>query len=134
MRYTRHLTASLAVVTLAGCGTAPNPATTYRLQDVERTRPTCSTPDECQQKWEVAQLWVVKNADYKIQTATSVLIQTFNPRRSSSAIAAQVTKEPLGGGRYRFVAKVWCDNMFGCKPDEVSAVLDFNGTVNAVKP
>lgn len=51
--------------------------------------------------------------------------------RSSSGIAVQVTKEPAGGGTYRLVARVWCDNMFGCRPDALDALIDFNRTVGA---
>lgn len=102
-------------MTLAACGTPANQAElAYKRQEIARTTPTCSNERECNAKWEMAQLWVVKNAAYKIQTATSVLIQTFNPGRSETRVAAQVTKEPTGGGAYRFVVRVWCDNMFGC--------------------
>ena len=77
----------------------------------------------------------MKNAGYKIQTATSVLIETFNTTDSDVRLAAQITKEPQGGGKYRFIAKVWCvDNIFGCSPDRLDALLDFNRTLNAARP
>lgn len=84
--------------------------------------------------WEMAQLWVVKNAGYKIQTATNVLIQTYNATGSRVELAATVTKEPLGQGRYKIVAQLWCDNIFVCRPDRLDALLDFNRTVSAVQP
>jgi hypothetical protein len=119
---------------LSACAATPSAEQRARLAEANRTVPTCSTEKECTAKWEAAQLWVVKNAGYKIQTVTSVLIETFNATGSNVHIAVRVTKEPMGGGKYRFLARVWCDNMFGCKPDTYDALLDFNNTLNAVQP
>jgi hypothetical protein len=124
----------LVAIGVTGCAMPPpNPATQAKLDEIQRTVPVCSNERECNEKWEVAQLWVVKNAGYKIQTATNVLIQTYNPSNSRVEIAVQVTKEPLGGGRYQFIAKAWCDNMFGCSLNRFDAVLSFNRAVNVVQ-
>ncbi len=94
--------------------------------------PVCITDADCAAKWDASQLFVVKNAGLKIQLATNVLIETYNSTDYSSAIAMQVTKEPLGGGMYRFVAKAWCANMFGCtrRPNDVLA--DFNSQIGSI--
>ena len=89
---------------------------------------------DCIAKWEAAQLWVVHNAGYKIQTATNVLIETYNPGQNDTDLAARVTKEPLGGGKYRLIIKAWCNNMFGCSHDPMTAALDFNSKIGATKP
>jgi hypothetical protein len=128
------LTAPLVIAGLYGCAVQQDPAVQAKIDEIQRTIPTCSSEKECNAKWETAQLWVVKNAGYRIQTATSVLIQTFNATGTRVELAAQVTKEPQGGGRYQFVAKVWCDNMFVCSPNRLDALLDFNRTLNAVQP
>ena len=128
------LTPLFVIAGLSGCAVQQNPAVQAKIDEIQRTMPTCSSEKECNAKWETAQLWVVKNAGYKIQTATSVLIQTFNATGSRVELAAQITKEPQGGGRYQFVAKVWCDNIFGCRPNRLDALLDFNRTLNAVQP
>jgi hypothetical protein len=128
------LSAALTAIVLAGCATQVDPAVQAKRDEIQRTIPTCVNEKECNAKWEMAQLWVVKNAGYKIQTATSVLIQTFNATGSRVQLAAEITKEPLGGGRYQFIAKVWCDNIFGCSPNRLDALLDFNRTLNAVQP
>jgi hypothetical protein len=124
----------LSVIALSGCAVQQDPAVQAKINEIQNTIPTCSSEKECNAKWEMAQLWVVKNAGYKIQTATSVLIQTFNASGSRVELAAQITKEPLGGGRYQFIANVWCDNIFGCRPNRLDALLDFNRTLNAVQP
>ena len=128
-------TASLILAaTLAGCAISPSMDEQMNRAEFERTIPTCDGEQDCNAKWEAAQLWVVHNAGFKIQTATNVLIETYNAVGGSSSIAARVTKEPLGGGRYKIVVRTFCDNMFGCTPVRWIAAFDFNRTVGAAKP
>lgn len=107
---------------------------TARMQEIERTTPVCAGDADCTSKWEAAQLWVAKNAGMKIQTVTSVLIQTYNSTDSSTRLAATVTKEPLGGGRYKIVANLRCDNIYGCRPDRLDATIQFNRAVGEARP
>jgi len=119
---------------LAGCSSAPSPQQQAIRSEFERTVPTCEGELDCKAKWEVAQLWIVQNAGFKIQAATDVVIETYNPDRNSPRIAARAVKEPLGGGRYRIVVSVWCANAFGCVPDSWQAAIDFNRKVGAAAP
>jgi len=124
-----------AVITtalLVGCATSPERQA--KQAEFSRTIPTCSGTADCNAKWEAAQLWVVHNAGWKIQTQSSVLIETYNAVNSSSNIAVRVTKEPLGGGRYQLLVKVWCANIFGCHPDSWDAALKFNQEIGQVTP
>lgn len=130
----RLLATIIAAATLGGCAVTPSPERQAMIDKINRTVPTCSGTDDCNAKWEAAQLWVVHNSGYKIQTATGVLIETYNPSKSSPNIAARVTKEPQGGGTYRILVSVWCDNIFGCRPDAYQSALDFNRVVGATKP
>lgn len=119
------------ILLLTGCAT--NQATLAKRAEFERTIPTCSGGEDCTAKWEAAQLWVVHNAGYKIQTSTSVLIETYSPHNTKS-IGVQVTKEPLGGGKYKILANIWCDSLIGCNPDVWDAAMNFNKTVSAAAP
>lgn len=121
--------ATISAFAIIGCATSPERLA--KQAEVNRTIPTCDSPATCNAKWEAAQLWVVHNAGWKIHTQSSVLIETYNPARSSTRIAARVTKEPLGGGKYQFLIHVWCDNVFGCNPDSWDAALDFNRKIAA---
>lgn len=105
-----------------------------KLQQFRETIPVCEGEADCKAKWEAAQLWVVHNSRYKIQTATDVVIHTYTPVGADPSIGARVTKEPLGGGRYQIVVSVFCDNIFGCVPDAIDASLDFNRAVSAARP
>ena len=121
-----------ALLTATGCAQIAANQAQYqaKLEQFHKTVPVCSSEKECTVKWEAAQLWVTKNTGYKIQVATSVLIETYNSVDSTS-IAARVTREPLGNGRYKFVVQVWYDNMFGCMPNALDAQLDFNRYVGS---
>jgi len=125
--------AALVSVLLSGC-TASSPARQAKQEQFQRTVPTCEGQADCNAKWEAAQLWVVHNAGYKIQTATSVLIETYNPGQYGAELAARVTKEPIGSGRYMLVVQTWCNNIFGCVTNPLDAALDFNAKVASVVP
>ena len=100
-----------ALALMAGC--AQSPERQALMSEAQRTVPVCDGERDCTAKWEAAQLWVVRNAGFKIQTVTNVLIQTFNASNHSIYLAATITKEPQGGGRYRILSSFGCANMFG---------------------
>lgn len=134
----RIIIATLALLSLSACltlPTTPAPDVVARRDSVVRaTEPVCEGEADCRAKWEAAQLWVLKHAGYKIQTATSVIIQTFNPRQYSQDWAVTVTKEPKGSGRYAIRANVWCANTYGCIPDRHAGMIDFNRVVSEARP
>jgi hypothetical protein len=126
-----RFTSVFAVVAATACATAVPPERQAKMLEVDRTIPICTSDKDCAAKWEMAQLWVVKNAAFKLQTVTNVLLETYNPTPHSVDFAARVLKEPLGNGKYKLVARVWCDNIYGCNRDAWDMLLDFNRTVNA---
>jgi hypothetical protein len=128
----RIFTATCSALALAGCAVSPQRAA--MTQEVNRTIPTCEGEKDCAAKWDAAQLWVVKNAGYKLQTVTNVVIQTFNPGPSDVYLAAAITKEPAGAGKFRLIGRLWCNNPFGCSPDPLEALLRFNREVSAATP
>lgn len=103
-----------------------------RLQEqVDQSIPICDSETSCTRIWEAAQLWVQKNASLKLQTVTSVIIETYNPSDAVPGLGFTITKEPLGGGRYRIIAAARCGGMFGCEMRPISAILKFNQEVGA---
>jgi hypothetical protein len=125
--------ASVVMTILSGC--AGNSAEIQaKRAELERTTPICIDEADCTAKWEAAQLWIVHNAGYKLQTVTNVLLQTYNAAPNSPSLAVQATKEPMGGGKYKIAVSVSCSNMFGCVPNQWDAALSFNRTVSAVTP
>lgn len=120
-------------ILLSSCASTPSPQQEIKKTEFISTIPVCDVKIDCEAKWEAAQLWVANNAGYKIQTATNVVIETFNPTRDDTYLAAKITKEPLGGGKYKIVATLWCNNMFGCNPDKWGASVAFNKSINELK-
>lgn len=111
----------------------PAAAATNSYSTLAAQTPTCEGEKECLAKWEAAQLWIVHNAGYKIQNMSSVLLETYNSTGNSTKLAVQVTKEPLGNGKYRILAKIGCGYQL-CVPNASDALLDFNQKVNAATP
>lgn len=128
----KHLIVILLTSSLFGCASTPSPEQEMKKSEYLNTIPICDIKLDCTAKWEAAQLWVAKNAGYKIQTATNVVIETFNPTRDDTYLAAKITKEPIGSGKYKIVATLWCNNMFGCNPNKWDASVNFNKFVNQV--
>jgi len=137
-RFLRRLLPFAAVLavaaTVAGCATATNDAALAEARAIDTT---CAVGPECDAKWEAAQLWIVKNAGFKMQTVTNVVLQTYGPSgdvSDSTRIAVTATREPAGPQRSRIFVTVRCGNPFGCTPEWQQAVLDFKRTVHAAQP
>jgi hypothetical protein len=76
----------------------------------------CEGKDQCDLYWQRAMFYVNNNSRYKVQNANENLIQTYSPTGGSTYLGYNISREPLGNGRFRIWARVWCDNMFGCEP------------------
>lgn len=128
----------LSAMAVAGCATGPTEAEKVARDEIARTIPTCSEEKECATKWSAARTWIIANSGWKLQHVTPDYLETYNAINSSPRIAVRVNKEPIANGQYQLVAAVWCDNIFGCQPNKLDAMLDFNRKVNAswtpVKP
>jgi hypothetical protein len=119
-----------AATLLAGCASV----TPAQQEELNRTRPTCDAGPDCNAKWDAAQLWIVHHAGFKLQTNTNVILQTYGPSQAterSTSIAVTVTREPAGPHRFVLVAHMSCGNPFGCTPELVPSLLDFNRAVSA---
>ncbi|TCN87879.1 hypothetical protein [Shewanella fodinae] len=130
----RNLLAAVAVLFITSCATASSPEIEAKRAQLKATTPICVDENDCKAKWEAAQLWIVRNAGFKLQIVTDVLLQTYNATGGSPSLAVQATKEPLGGGKYKILVSISCDNVFGCVPNQWDAALSFNRTVSAVTP
>lgn len=129
--------AALALLSacLIGCSSNPSSAERAAAQaEIQRTTPTCHSDQECKLKWAAARNWILANSPMKLQHITDDYLETYNPPMNTPQIAVRVQKQPLDDGSgYTFPVTVWCDNMFGCVPNQWDAALNYNRTVNAVK-
>lgn len=112
----------------------------YR-ETIAKTRPICQSKSECDSKMEAAYLWVSKNADYRIRSSNSVMIETYGPLHADGDVAMTVEKTALGGGKYALVTKMWCNPrgvinkhptpMNTCKVNLLQKIVEFNNYVNS---
>ena len=116
----RRLLYLLLAAASLGCA-AQLPKLSPSLQEAYDSPLLCESEDECKLMWERATFFVSKNAGFKMQIHNDNLIETYNPTDGSTALAFSISKEPLGGGRYRIWTKAWCANMFGCTPNQHEA-------------
>lgn len=130
----RLLIFPISLLLLTSCATTSSADIQAKRAQLESTTPVCVDEKDCKAKWEAAQLWIVRNAGFKLQIVTDVLLQTYNATGGSPSLAVQATKEPLGGGKYKILVSISCDNVFGCVPNQWDAALSFNRTVSAVTP
>lgn len=122
---------------LVGCANLPpSQNEVERLSAQARVRdsmPTCSNPTECQAKWEAAQIWITRNSAFKIQIATTAVIETYRSVGGSMDMDYRVTKEPQGDGKYIFNLQTHCDNFIACNKDPLATIQDFNNYINSIK-
>lgn len=128
-------TLALAIA-LSGCGSyAAQQKEITDLAEARRQAPTCTAGADCNAKWDAAQIWIAKHAGFKLQTATSAVLQTFGPTQSIFNTAVTVTREPAGQDQYRIVANMACGSSTNiCGPSLSTSLRSFNEAVSAAKP
>lgn len=131
----KNIVIALSLLSLSGCAMPPSQSSVDRLAMQARARdtmPTCNASAQCQNKWDAAQVWVSKNAGYKIRTATTALIETYEAVGGSTDFYMRVTKEPLGDGKYQMNLALRCDNFISCRAEPYQLIMDFNNYINSV--
>ena len=121
-----------AVLLLTGCAmSAENQALMSRAR---QTMPTCTGQAECELKWAAARRWVQNNAGFRIQNYSTDFIQTYKSGDyANTDLGVEVSKEPMGGGAYQIVARMWINNALsgGGIP---AKLVQFNDYVNTAMP
>jgi PBP1b-binding outer membrane lipoprotein LpoB len=90
----------------------------------------CQNKKDCELKWERAVAWVVSNSEWKIQTQTDNLIQTFGPEEDSTSTAFLISKVPLSNGRYQITITADCGRRGLCIPERTWAKAMFGRYVS----
>lgn len=123
MRCTTALCLALAV---AGCAST-NHAMGNALATIPPGASTIVMCDSgCVAPWQRAQLWLANHAAMKIQTATDVVVETFNPTGYSPVYGFSVTRSPgLRAGSYTIQMQPHCGNPLGCDPKPRDVELAF---------
>ncbi|MEQ8953420.1 MAG: hypothetical protein RL120_04740 [Gammaproteobacteria bacterium] len=117
------------ILLLSGCSSADRQA---RLDEFNRTIPTCRGVGECTAKWNAARAWVVANADFELRSNTDSRIDTLNSDSTRAGTAIQVDRVPVGDGSFQIVVDVECFAAYGC-PNELDMAIEFNRAINATR-
>lgn len=99
---------------LSSCASTIGPIVKARLAPAGVESPVLC--DVCKTEWERSQLWLLAHSKWKLQMATDVVLQTFNPIEYDVSFGFQVTKSPKAGG-YQIVMAAICGNPLGCEPE-----------------
>lgn len=117
------VTSAFLASLLGGCATSPPGSNLPSELQTELNAPLyCNDDAECKVIWERATYFVTENAGFKLQIHNDTVIETYNPTDASPRLAFNITREPLGNGRYQIRTKAWCANMFGCQPNQYEAI------------
>lgn len=107
------------VVGLSACLSSTSAELSTALAPAASVGTSVECDSGCKIEWERAQLWLAKHAPTKVQSATDVQIQTFNPPENHAWYGFSIIKEPIGGDRYKISATLGCGNFIGCSPKAV---------------
>jgi hypothetical protein len=130
--------ALLLVTTLSACAlrgappAAPIPPTAADTADA-KLPVRCGSRDQCDRWWRTAQVWVVKNAGYKVQIATDGIVQTAGPDAGSPSWFMLVTRAPHADGGEAIDIELRCGTGATCAPAYDSVVADFKRAVRATR-
>jgi len=127
LRFLRHwLVLCTTALAANSCGISTE--TQALIDEFNRTIPVCEGTADCSAMWERARNWVNTTPSYAIRVANENRIETFDADSTRAGTAIQVTREPLGGDRYRLVVDIDCYALSGCPP-YWETKIDFNRTV-----
>lgn len=120
-----------AILALAGC--AANPGAHVDPSLLARAQRPLICPDaaQCAAYWQRAQVWIIKNSSYRIQTVSEAVIVTFGPFGGTTDLAFNVTRSPGQDGSATIDIDARCDNIFGCFPNPWEAIASFKQFVGA---
>jgi hypothetical protein len=125
----RWLFLCATAVLISGCGISAE--TQALIDEFNSTIPECQGTADCTAKWEAARNWVITTPSYGIRVANENRIETYDADNTRAGTAIQVTRESLGGDRYRLVVDIDCFAASGCPP-YWETKIDFNRTVGSV--
>jgi hypothetical protein len=82
--------------------------------------------------WVAAREWVIENATFGVREETPTMIDTNWPPPGDTRWAYRVTREPVGGGGYKFVLVPNCNSLNGstCAPDPYGIIAGFNARLH----
>lgn len=131
MKHTKLFTTAtltFALALLSAC--ASSPETQAKIDEFERTIPTCSSDANCQAKWAAARAWAEQNSAFIIRGDSDTRIMATGTRPTDSGLGIVIHRVAANGG-FQIVVEAECFSAYGCA-DLWDVKLDFNRRINAV--
>ena len=127
--------APLLLVMLTACANRGAPQVPPTPADVADAKlpVRCGSREQCDRWWRTAQVWVVKNAGYKVQIATDAIVQTAGPDFGSTSWFFLVTRAPHADGGEAIEIEARCGNAASCAPAYETAIADFKRAVRGTR-
>ncbi len=92
---------------------------------------TCQAGPDCEAKWSRAIGWVATNSQWKVQSQSDFLIQTYNSIDDSPSPSFTITKVATGQpGSFEISFNGGCANILGCVPTVAESRVSFAAFVN----
>lgn len=116
----------ICMALLAGCLTKEEIAQKQTVY--KNTIPKCYSAEECNTKWAAARTWLINNSKWKIKTYTPDYMDThYSGDYAETRPQIMVVKKLLPQGEgYSIQMTASCSNTFGCEPNELDLMIDFN--------
>ena len=129
VRLVGSVLAGVTALLLSAC--AISPEIQAKMDEFERTIPTCSDATACQEKWAAARSWTVANSSFGIRGNSDTRIFATNTIISQSGIGVVVNRVQTSDG-FQIVVDMECFSAYSC-PGIWDSKIDFNRTLNNVR-
>jgi hypothetical protein len=114
----RRVSALALVIAVSACSTTTQAARAAFASLPPGSSSVVQCDSGCTIQWQRAQIWLANHSPMKIQTATDVLLQTYNPTGYDPKYGFSVMKSPQSrAGSYMISMEMHCGNPLGCEPD-----------------
>jgi len=113
------------LISLSSC--AVSPEIQAKMDEFDRTVPSCSSASDCTAKWAAARAWTVENSDFIIQGESDSRIFASNTYVSQSGIGVVVLRV-----NDQILVDLECFSAYSC-PEMLDMSLDFNRVVGSAR-
>lgn len=129
VRLVGPILAGVTALLLSAC--AISPEIQAKMDEFDRTIPTCSNATACQTKWAAARDWTVANSSFSIRGNSDTRIFATGTLISQGGIGVVVNRVQTSDG-YQIVVDMECFSAYSC-PGIWDSKIDFNRTLNNVR-
>ncbi|MBT3530361.1 MAG: hypothetical protein HOF74_01805 [Gammaproteobacteria bacterium] len=110
---------------------AVSPETQAKMDEFNRTIPSCSSSADCGAKWDAARSWTEENSSFVIQGDSDTRIFASSTLTTQSGLGVVVYREESTTG-FNIVVDIECFSAYGCS-NLWDKKVEFNRTINGIR-